>query len=273
MKKSSVRLGFTLIELLTVIAIIAVIAAIIFPVFSRTQEAGRATSCLSNLRQLGLAIQLYTQDYDDTFPMSRAPDAQHPPTGCTSSPNDNFVESGLWGSSIDWRRLIVPYVKNRKVYECPSNGYTWNKNGYSAETGIGGDESNSYYPTSEHLPASYAMNGNFFHEAIPPCWYGESRVRPRHLSEIDSPSQLIEVLESRLSFPDLGAWAWSTPPSEFGWDKAIQTHNGMSNFLFVDAHVKRMKLRQTCIDKLWADRYPAQLEGCTNISALGSDYN
>jgi prepilin-type N-terminal cleavage/methylation domain-containing protein len=60
--------GFTLIELLVVIAIIAILAAILFPVFAQAREAARRASCVSNLRQLGTATMLYTQDYDEMFP-------------------------------------------------------------------------------------------------------------------------------------------------------------------------------------------------------------
>src|SRR5579862_7266477 len=63
--------AFTLIELLVVIAIIAILAAILFPVFARAREAARKTACLSNMKQLGLASQMYKQDYDETYPDSR----------------------------------------------------------------------------------------------------------------------------------------------------------------------------------------------------------
>lgn len=72
------RRAFTLIELLVVIAILAIIAALLFPVFSNARESARTTRCLSNLRQIALALQLYLSDYSDTFPMNRFPDAQRP---------------------------------------------------------------------------------------------------------------------------------------------------------------------------------------------------
>jgi prepilin-type N-terminal cleavage/methylation domain-containing protein len=65
----STRRGFTLIELLVVIAIIAILAAILFPVFARARESARKTSCLSNLKQLGLASHMYAQDWDELFPV------------------------------------------------------------------------------------------------------------------------------------------------------------------------------------------------------------
>ena len=66
--------GFTLIELLVVIAIIAILAAILFPVFAQARDKARQVGCLSNLRQIGLATQLYAQDFDETPPPRHVPD-------------------------------------------------------------------------------------------------------------------------------------------------------------------------------------------------------
>lgn len=68
MMSKKFRSGFTLIELLVVIAIIAILAAILFPVFSRAREQARKTACLSNSRQIGLALMMYVQDWDETYP-------------------------------------------------------------------------------------------------------------------------------------------------------------------------------------------------------------
>lgn len=96
------RRGFTLIELLVVIAIIAILAAILFPVFARAREQARKSACISNLKQIGTAILMYAQDYDEQI----VPVA----TGVCPGPN-----------AFGWGDLVQPYVKNYKVLECPSN--------------------------------------------------------------------------------------------------------------------------------------------------------
>src|SRR5438093_7197885 len=105
------RNGFTLIELLVVIAIIAILAAILFPVFAQAREKARAASCLSNLKQLSLGMLMYSQDYDETFPEWRWD--LHYKDGSFSKNNGTTV----------WWNAIYPYVKNAKVYTCPSAKY------------------------------------------------------------------------------------------------------------------------------------------------------
>jgi prepilin-type N-terminal cleavage/methylation domain-containing protein/prepilin-type processing-associated H-X9-DG protein len=93
------RAAFTLIELLVVIAIIAILAAILFPVFARAREKARQTSCLSNMRQIGTATDMYTQDYDECFPMSIY----------------------LGGTQVfTFYHELMPYMKNSQILECPS---------------------------------------------------------------------------------------------------------------------------------------------------------
>jgi prepilin-type N-terminal cleavage/methylation domain-containing protein/prepilin-type processing-associated H-X9-DG protein len=95
--------AFTLIELLVVIAIIAVIAAFLFPVFSQTREKARQTTCVANLKQIGAAMSLYVQDFDETHPMSQA---------------DWY---GEYPSNALWVRQVRPYIGNISVLSCPSD--------------------------------------------------------------------------------------------------------------------------------------------------------
>src|SRR5579871_1515730 len=140
------RRGFTLIELLVVIAIIAILAAILFPVFARAREAARKTTCLSNMRQNGTAIAMYTQDYDETLPGGASnwwaasdecsnngyTTSDNPSTtykasynvACTlaTSRGNNYVDAN--NNSIArnaWFTLTYPYVKNYQLNYCPTD--------------------------------------------------------------------------------------------------------------------------------------------------------
>lgn len=97
--------GFTLIELLVVIAIIAILAAILFPVFARARENARRSACQSNMKQIGLGIAQYTQDYDEKLPNSSHAGA------------DMYAEAT---SSPNMLRGIQPYVRSWQLYRCPS---------------------------------------------------------------------------------------------------------------------------------------------------------
>lgn len=267
--------AFTLIELLVVIAIIAVVAAILFPVFGRVRENARGSDCLSNLRQIGIAMEMYVHDNDDSYPMSRFPDATHPPGGCTSRPGINQPEDALEGSSKNWKRAIASYLKNQAVWGCPSNTHQWDEGGYNGKANRG-DESNVFYPESEGIPISYALNGSFFHEAIPPCWLGEPVVRGRRQSEISAPSQLLLLMESRLSYPDLGDWWLSRPgpgnPPNRKMYGPFQTHNGVANWLMADLHVTHLKPQATCRDRLWTDGLPSKTGGCDQVNDIAEEY-
>ena len=110
------RSGFTLIELLVVIAIIAILAAILFPVFAKAREKARQTSCLSNVKQIGLAVRMYVQDYDERFPNARIAGAIPGDYGA-SIPYMLPVERTFQG----WPTLVMPYIKNNQICWCPSD--------------------------------------------------------------------------------------------------------------------------------------------------------
>jgi prepilin-type N-terminal cleavage/methylation domain-containing protein len=108
------RRAFTLIELLVVIAIIAILAAILFPVFARAREAARKTTCISNLKQMGTATNMYIQDYDEVYPVANQ-EADRMPGGQAHSWNGS---GGRFPHLVD---VIQPYVKNEAMFKCPTD--------------------------------------------------------------------------------------------------------------------------------------------------------
>jgi prepilin-type N-terminal cleavage/methylation domain-containing protein len=238
MLSSNRRRGFTLIELLVVIAIIAILAAILFPVFARAREKAREISCLNNMKQLGLGLTQYLQDWDESFPANRFNKTPGGP-----------VTTGQEGSPYNWKRALESYVKGSSVFLCPSNDHAWDRSDVNSCIG---DESNCVGPwknqPDKQLPDGYAINGAFFHEE-----YGV-----RELGDIKDPSNLLFLLESQHGYPDLGDWACTS----------IFQHQGRrSNWLFTDTHAKSLKLQQTLAPNyLW--RNPDDRERDCTLSAI-----
>jgi len=118
--------GFTLIELLVVIAIISILAAILFPVFARARENARRTSCLSNLKQIGLGMMMYVQDYDEMYPFSRR----------TFDADDTGWGVSTGQSLIYWFRVLQPYVKSEQLFYCPNGSLSAPSNPWYGNYGL-----------------------------------------------------------------------------------------------------------------------------------------
>ena len=138
MKNLRKKNAFTLIELLVVIAIIAILAAILFPVFAQAREKARSTACLSNQKQIGTALAMYRQDYDQVNSRYRlCPDTIADPLCAKASPTVSSGPNEMWWAPYDTNLgaeptplpvsydgikagFLQPYVKNQQVFRCPS---------------------------------------------------------------------------------------------------------------------------------------------------------
>ena len=202
--------AFTLIELLVVIAIIAILAAILFPVFARARENARRSSCQSNLKQIGLGIIQYSQDYDETM-----------------VPVD--VANSAAGS---WPLLLQPYLKSIQIFTCPSNSSTARVRS-SSSTSI----PFNHYVGNGFSYDSYggsANSGLSFKRPLDLTATGSNTISTTSLASIVAPAQCMMVYEN-----DNAGWTrpFAGTPSNFG----LTNHLGTSNFLFADGHVKSLK--------------------------------
>lgn len=108
------RFAFTLIELLVVIAIIAILAAILFPVFAQAREAARKATCQSNLKQIVLALRMYSQDYDEHWIASGFLPG---PGAGQNADGQNLIR--MLGGGLNY--ILNPYIKNKGIFRCPSD--------------------------------------------------------------------------------------------------------------------------------------------------------
>lgn len=226
MKNRKDRRAFTLIELLVVIAIIAILAAILFPVFAKAREKARQTSCLSNEKQIGLAIMQYTQDYDESF-FNRDMGNGAP---------------GSWG----WRYCIQPYMKNYQVMACPSNPNTQSP-GACGGGNLGCSDQGYTDPqsTSGMTPNTQSMTDYSINDANSQFNNGGIKI-----AVITSPAQKALVFETKNTTWDDYASPWwcsgSNPANGAGgsgnWAYGgFAGHNQQWNVLFADGHAKSQR--------------------------------
>ncbi len=210
----SSKRGFTLIELLVVIAIIAILAAILFPVFAQARESARKTVCLSNLKQTGLALLMYSQDYDEGLVPWHAGTTDGGGYGGTVA-GAPFLDSE--GFDLAWDRLIQPYVKNDLLTSCPSD--------LTPGTGV--------FPPGPGGRAirSFSMPGNMGGGWCP-------NTPPNKMPAIARPADTIYLNErdNCAAGNSRSDWNWcavTDAESELAW-----RHNKQGNFLFADGHAK-----------------------------------
>ncbi|MGC4048106.1 MAG: DUF1559 domain-containing protein [Armatimonas sp.] len=233
--------GFTLIELLVVIAIIAILAAILFPVFAQARAKARQTACLSNMKQIGTAIMMYAQDYDEVLPGNTALNGTGQPTdGRWPAPAVSAHSAGLgepmgWMQPYDpanpgtyriWARDIQPYIKNLQVMHCP-------------ETKPRSSDGTCVAPTTcEVQGVANAGNGNILLNGIPAS---------KPLAAITTPADIIfahevrnwnRVAQEKPRGILVGGEVRYTNFSNAYYDVL---HSGGANLLFCDGHAKWQK--------------------------------
>ena len=225
------KFGFTLIEILVVIAILAILAAILFPVFARARENARRSSCQSNLRQIGLGLLQYSQDYDEK--LVRA----HYGGNGASDPSAKYK----------WMDAAFPYLKSVQIFDCPSHTHpAWSGGDYRFRDG------NRY--------GSYAINAAYWGE-------GDGEQSPAgeantSLSAIGDATSCVWVGDGSGHFEF--AWENIAEQAEVADDSSglryldylVERHLSTTAVLFCDGHVKSMRL-DTLTRKNAAGAYPA----------------
>lgn len=239
------RRAFTLVEVLVVIAILAVLAGILFPVFTQTRATARGVSCLSNIRQIGLALHLYAQDADEYWPrmdgcVQGPSPLGSPATGC----DDPY---GQRVNHYKWPAWVLPYTGNVDIFLCPSrqrDPTNWERdgeiyNGYALNLSVTGSTNTWNRPPT----ALGSYRNSFTGGALAGLWY---------------PAETFLVMEHW--FP--GVWSFVTPSAIVQtayplatrevWDRALRPfgtvdpraapHRDGFNLAFCDGHARYMSV-------------------------------
>nr|WP_309688990.1 prepilin-type N-terminal cleavage/methylation domain-containing protein [Armatimonas sp.] len=245
------RQTFTLIELLVVIAIIAILAAILFPVFARAREQARKTACLSNLKQIGTALLMYCQDYDETL----VPVA----IGVCPGP-----------TAFSWADLSYAYTKNEKLFDCPTATLRMKLNAAlnpprfhrdRGGTGVGvNTDCTTGAPIATGLGFNYGVNAfgpqtGQTDQTAGPFWTRGSGEMPNgSLAAHPKPAEIIAIADSRGASPwsmaggngvyDLPSVDGQADARRHSGDRTLQNY-GSLNVMFMDGHAKYTNLRKS----------------------------
>ncbi len=211
------RQGFTLIELLVVIAIIAILAAILFPVFAQAREKARQTSCLSNMKQIGLALKMYADDYEGVYPNGCYNGVDGPGPGERNWGVDPYQPEGanLDGGCYGYRfyrflinRQLGSYMKSRQMWYCPSSRVK-----YSTANADLGAQTYDWFPNWVYnvwCPGSSAGYPGSF-----PCVnYAPGAATPEYRNLWNQPvSDSTEWVADRVILAEQGLYGWDGPDS------------------------------------------------------------
>jgi prepilin-type N-terminal cleavage/methylation domain-containing protein/prepilin-type processing-associated H-X9-DG protein len=214
------RTGFTLIELLVVIAIIAILAAILFPVFAQAREKARQTACLSNCKQIGNAVMMYLQDYDETFPKGAGF-----PTAAVNGFGPITAPPGVTPRA-NWPWYFSPYIKNANIFLCPS----------------------SPAKIEDLTKANWGINDTMGYNYDGLTREGDDPTRPeyqppRSLAEIDLPAETFVIFDNGDSVIRAGTNDWAGMLEDMDLDIAITKripfrHQKRANMVYADGHAK-----------------------------------
>lgn len=249
----STKSGFTLIELLVVIAIIAILAAILFPVFAQAREKARQASCLSNNKQFGLGLMMYTQDYDETYALGAVKGPTlgwmwnyNLPVPYDSDPTYPAGSDKYEAAKIHWGNTIYPYTKNNQILTCPSSpailrpGYEAHYTGVTVPPGV------SY--TFNGLLSSYSMAGVATPAGLPMLWEGRGNVSWKGWALTNPNLICADSTQACVYKPYSATCSQSTNGSTsagFTLNGSLWIHSQGAVFTMADGHAKWRRLGAT----------------------------
>jgi prepilin-type N-terminal cleavage/methylation domain-containing protein/prepilin-type processing-associated H-X9-DG protein len=255
------RRGFTLIEILIVIAIIALLGAILFPVFARVRENGRRISCASNLKQLGTAFQMYTQDYN-----GRMPGASDAPVGANVEGGWMFYSVygvGTTDAVFDPARgSIFSYVRDANIYKCPSDAVgDRTGNSYAINRCVVNIRRTGSAPSPTPVGFSPGRRVNYFRNPSQTMLLGEE-TRPQNSTD----TQPTGDLSTDDGFFNLRATTGPSAEPENWQNYFVERHNSGGNVLFVDGHVKWYNVGQAREQRIQIGGTGNLADGCPGES-------